>query len=80
MNASQFSQISQDVFSDIFEAMEVHEIQVVAEKIEKYFKKWTSNMEVKAVESPILIYDFSNLNENFYCDSWELLRDVDIIS
>lgn len=75
LNKSEYENISQDIFDDIFEAMEIYHIDCIREKINKYLKKWTDGLELKAPELPILIFDLDNMREAVYCNSYELLYE-----
>ena len=70
--------INNEVFNDIFEAKVANDINCVWRKNEKYFLKWKENESMDTPQFPLLIYDLTNYNETFYCDSWSLLSDVDI--
>lgn len=76
---NQHPSIAAEVFNDVFEALELHSLSFVSQKIEKYFGKWTENNSIETPQLPLLFYDLTNYNETFYCDSWELLADVDLI-
>lgn len=78
LDKSEYENISKDIFDDIFEAMEVSHIDCIREKINKYLKKWTDGVELKAPEMPILIFDLDNIRETLYCNSYEILYDSDI--
>lgn len=75
---NQYPIINSEIFNDIFEALEIHEIDHVRKKINNYFLKWTNNKLIETPQLPLLIYDPTNFNETFYCDSWDLLADVDL--
>lgn len=75
---NQYPGIDDEVFNDIFEALETHHIDCISKKIEKYFSKWTDNSSIETAQLPLLIYDLTNFKETFYCDSWKLLADVDL--
>jgi len=77
-HSNQHRRIDEEVFNDIFEALETHHIDCISKKIEKYFRKWTDNSSIETAQLPLLIYDLTNYNETFYCDSWILLADVDL--
>lgn len=78
LNKSEYENISQDIFDDIFEAMEISHIDCIREKINKYLKKWTDGLELNAPELPILIFDLDNMRETLYCNSYAMLYDSDI--
>lgn len=78
LNKSEYENISQYIFDDIFEAMEIAHFDFIREKINKHLKKWTDGLELKAPELPILIFDLDNMCETIYCNDYEMLYDSDI--
>ena len=77
-DTNQYPIIGAEVFNDIFKAMEKHQLECVFQKIDKYFRKWTDNNHIESAHLPLLIYDLTNYEETFICDSWELFSDSDI--
>ena len=77
-NTEQFPNIENELFNDIFEAMEAHNMVCITDKIKKYDALWTINPTIEVPLFPILIFDLTNFNEFIYCDSSQKLTQTNL--
>lgn len=77
-DSNQYPKVDIEIFNDIFEALERHQLNVVKQKIEKYLQKWIDNNAMENMQFPSLIYDLTEYKKTVYIDCWNSFTDSDI--
>jgi hypothetical protein len=73
-----YKAVDKNLFNDIFEALEKHDFKIIEEKITKYLKLWTDNLNIKPPQLPVLICNFDSMTDFLYCRTYEQLLNVDV--